>query len=210
MKKTIALIPLLMMLAGCDERALEFAKQTREILKERARLIDARIAKEQRAYSELAEAHVTAERDLLQQSLNNVRLAKSRSLTDEYLKNGRKPYRWWQDLDENREKEFAARAGMLKSELDQVAVALSNIEQLQVEKAQTTALDAALEALEKKRNLKEELDFLKNFATESKALYDQQVCGQALAKSKDASLSATEKAKWAAFAKDKGCEEAKK
>jgi len=77
---------------GCDDRAIEFARQTKALLTQRSDQLSRKIAAETEAYNQAATVAAETYRDLVDSSLRNERNERAASLAADYQE-GRKPTR---------------------------------------------------------------------------------------------------------------------
>ncbi len=85
---------LAMAAAGCDDRAIEFARQTKALLAQRSDQLARKIAGETEAYNQAAAVAGETYRDLIDSSLRNERNERAASLAADYQE-GRKPISLW-------------------------------------------------------------------------------------------------------------------
>lgn len=203
--KIVLLTPLLAILTGCDEKAIEFATRMQEILNERTKLIETKIAAEQRANRELGTVFAESSRQRARTELQNEQTERSEVLSADYLE-GRQPVSHWRkDIDEFRKLAGDSQATQLKAELDELAKYVSTLETLRIERDQIKAFQKVLATLKEKKSIAQELEFLKGFAKDTSTSFDKLVCDDAK-KKLAAATTPEQKKEWEAFRKDKGCD----
>ena len=163
-------------LTGCDDKAKKFAEQTKSLLDQRSEQLAAKIAAEKAAYKKSA-AHATEnQRALVDSTLRNERNERTDELAADYSE-GRKPVSLWRKhIAEYAKIDFTQNRDLLAADMQSETRYLQKFEDLKVEKEKVDALSKLLEALSKKRTLKEDSDALSGFSQDTKLRFDTKVC----------------------------------
>jgi hypothetical protein len=204
-RKSMILLPAVLLLSGCDERAREFASKMRDILCARTKYLQSRIDAEQTAYKNLADIFATAGRQTEAARLTNEMIERSTALSIDYSQSPQHAAFWSRDLQTYRKMFFDSQLAAVNAEIDQTASQLAALEALEIQQAQIDALDKLLATLAKKQSLADAVSQLKGFATDTSDSYDKVVCNDAQERLKNPSTSAADKATLQTLVKDKGC-----
>jgi hypothetical protein len=181
-------------LTACDEKALQFALRTAEILRQRSTELTRKIAAERKAYQDVSAIANQVQRDLIESSLNNERTSRSIALAADYDE-GRKPAsRWQTDLAEYAQTDYRLNRDLLAADLGAGAEYMQKLQALEIEQAKVDALAKLLAALAKKPSLADDLTAITAFAEDTKAEFDKKVC-EALGKDTSTAGQAAFKAK---------------
>jgi len=182
--------------SGCDDKALEFAKNTAVILQQRSDQLSTKITAETKAYNSAAATAAEVHRDLADSALRNERNSRTIALAADYDE-GRKPVsRWRSDVAEYGQIDYTTTRELLIADLDASSLFLQKLQALKIEQDKVDALAKLLEALANKPSLSQDVAALGSFAQDTKTEFDKKVCAE-LAKD----TSAAGKAAFAA----KGC-----
>jgi hypothetical protein len=185
--KLLLILPLFA-LCGCDERALDFAKKTKDILDQRSAQLAGKIAAEKKAYNKSAAQASENHRILIALSLQNDRNERSSTLAADYDE-GRKPISLWRkDLAEYATIDYETNRELLTAEMDAQSQYLQSYEDLKIEQDKVEALSKLLAALAKKPSLKSDISDLASFAQDTKEEFDKQVCKQLQSQMKDSTV----------------------
>lgn len=174
MKLTLFLV--LIALCGCDERALDFAKKTKNILDQRSTQLSNKIAAEKKAYDNSAAQASEDHRILAGLSLQNERNERSSTLAADYDEERKPVSLWRKDLAEYATIDYDVNRELLTAEMDASSRYLQSYEDLQIEQDKVEALSKLLAALAKKPSLKSDVSDLASFAQDTKDEFDKQVC----------------------------------
>ena len=172
-------------LCGCDERALDFAKKTKDILEQRSTQLANKIAAEKKAYNASAAQASEDHRTLVALSLSNERNERSTTLAADYA-DKRKPVSLWRkDLAEYATIDYDTNRQLLTAEMDAESRYLQSYEDLKIEQDKVEALSKLLDALAKKPSFKSDVSDLASFAKDTKDEFDKKVCTQLQSQIKD-------------------------
>jgi hypothetical protein len=172
-------------LCGCDERALDFAKKTRDILEQRSTQLANKIAAEKKAYNASAAQANEDHRTLVALSLSNERNERSTTLMADYM-DQRKPVSLWRkDLAEYATIDYDTNRELLTAEMDADSRYLQSYEDLKIEQDKVEALSKLLDVLAKKPSFKSGISDLASFAKDTKDEFDKKVCTQLQSQMKD-------------------------
>jgi hypothetical protein len=163
-------------LSACDEKAIEFARRTKQILDQRSQQLAAKIAAERAAYNASAAHAAEDHRALIDSSLRNARTERSGSLAADYDE-GRKPVsQWRRDLADYARIDYEANRGLVTDDLDADSRYVQIFAELTIEQDKVEALSKLLAALTKKPSLKDDVDALGSLAGDTKTAFDKLVC----------------------------------
>jgi hypothetical protein len=163
-------------LAGCDDQAKKFAEQTKALLDQRSEQLAAKIAAETAAYKKSAANATENQRALVDSTLRNERNERTDELAADYSE-GRKPVSLWRKhIAEYAKIDFTQNRDLLAADMQSETRYLRKFEDLKVEKEKVDGLAKLLDALSKKRTLKEDVDALSGFSQDTKLQFDIKVC----------------------------------
>jgi hypothetical protein len=181
-------------LSACDEKAIEFAKRTKQVLDQRSQQLAAKIAAEKAAYNASAAHAAEDHRALVDTSLRNARTERAGALAADYDE-GRKPVsQWRRDLADYARIDYDANRGLVTDDIDADSKYVQIFTELTIEQDKVDALSKLLAALTKKPSLKDDVDALGSFAGDTKTAFDKLVCADLKTK-KDATDDAGKAAK---------------
>ncbi|HXM42537.1 MAG TPA: hypothetical protein VN924_14885 [Bryobacteraceae bacterium] len=189
------------LLAGCDDTAIQFAKQTRALLDEYQKNINSQITEATKYYDGDVKIAKGAAASLLNDSLSVERTERATELAADYLED-RKPVSLYRThIRPYAQVEYDARKGSLESAVDAKLPYEQQLAKLEADKETIEALGKALQALEEKRTLKMEGEDLEKFVADTKKDFSQEVCKELSTQTGDAEKTA---------AKDLKCNDAAK
>jgi hypothetical protein len=169
---------LAMAAAGCDEKAIEFAKQTRALLHQRSDQLAKKIAAETTAYNQAAAVAAETYRDLIDSSLRNERNERAATLAADYHE-GRKPVSLWRThLAEYARIDYDANRELLTADMDASSRYLRQFEALKVEQDKVDALAKLLDALITQPTLQQNIASLQSFAQDTQTEFVKKICGE--------------------------------
>jgi hypothetical protein len=172
-----SLLAVCFVLAGCDQKAREFATRTKAVLDQRSEQLARKIQAETNAYNNAAAQAAEDHRALVESSLQNERNERADALAADYDE-GRKPVSLWRkDVSEYARIDYETNRGLLTVEMDASSRYLQNFADLKIEQDKVDALSKLLGALAKNPSLKDDIDALGAFASDSKTEFDKKVCG---------------------------------
>jgi hypothetical protein len=192
--RLVASLILSVLVAGCDEKARDFARRTAAILQQRSEQLSRKIAAETAAYNAAAVAATEAQRALADTTLANERNARTIALAADYDEDRKPVSRWQTDLAEYAQIDHRLTRDLLIADVDAGSLFLQKLQALKIEQDRVEALARLLEALAQKPTLTQDLEALAGFAEDTKTEFDQKVC-EALGKDKSAAGQAAFKAK---------------
>ncbi len=178
----------LLLLAGCDSTAIEFAKQTRALLNEYQKNINDQTADSMKYYHNDASIAASAAAQQLEGGLGIDRDERATELAADYLE-GRKPVSLYRtDIRTYAQLEYDTRKDKLEAAVDAALPYQQQLAKLEANKETIEAVGKALDALQQKRSLKTEAEDLKGFVTDTKTDFSLLVCADL--KTKKAALDA--------------------
>jgi hypothetical protein len=171
-----ALLPGLLLLGGCDEKAREFAAKTKAILDQRSVQLTKKIAAEVEAYSAYAALATEDHRSLVSDALANERSERATQLAADYIDGKRRISIWRNALSEYAQVDYDRNKDLLTTDLDASTLYMQRYEALAIEQHKVDALSKLLTALATKQNLKEEIDAVSGFASDTQKELDKKTC----------------------------------
>jgi hypothetical protein len=183
--------------AGCDEKALQMARDARTILEAYEKELELTGAAEERAHQEQARIQEQAEREQVLASLEQERVERSRALALDFLEGESTVARWQEPLRDYTRIDYEIHRGLLLRELDSQLQFLERIQALEVSRQQVAALKKAFGALAEAPKLQDQLAGLGRYAQETRGEFDKKVCAslaEQITKKETASLTITDEA----------------
>jgi len=165
-----------LIMAGCDEQAQLFAKQTKVILDQRSAQLSKNIAAEMKGYNDYAAKAADDQHNLMVAALGNERAERANALAADYQE-GRKPASLWrQDLAEYASVDYERTKQFLMTDIDAETNYLQRYQTLAIEQDKVDALAKLLDTMTKKQSLKDETGALVGFVEDTKQEFDKKVC----------------------------------
>lgn len=169
---------LAMTVVGCDDKAIEFARQTKALLTQRSDQLARKIAAETEAYNQAATVAAETYRDLIDSSLRNERNERAASLAADYQE-GRKPISLWHaHLSEYARIDYEANRELLTADTDASSRYLRQFEALKVEQDKVDALAKLLDALIARPTVQQNITSLETFARDTQTEFEKRVCAE--------------------------------
>jgi hypothetical protein len=176
-----------LLLAGCDEKAREFAAKTKAILDQRSAQISKKIEAETKAYKDYAALATEDSRSLVQDGLTNERSERAAQLTAEYFDKTKPVSLWRTHLSAYAQIDYEQNRQLLTTDLNASTLYLQRFEALKLDQDKVDALSKLLTALSKKPSLKDEFTALSGFVEDTKTEFDKKVCADLKSKTDAAS-----------------------
>jgi len=174
--KFLALVLGPFLLAGCDEKALQMAKDANALLTTYEKELEKKLLAEQNAYQLQAQVEANAQRRQAFANLEQERIGRSRVMALDFSEGKRKTTRWREPVREYATKDYEIQRGFLMEGMNEQMHFLSRIQTLEVNKQKISALKKAFGTLSEKPALTEQAQQLAAFAKESGAEFDKQLC----------------------------------
>ncbi len=164
------------LLTGCDERALQMAKEARSILDSYEKELERKLFAEQTAYRRQAQIESDAQRQQAGANLEQERIERSRTMALDFLEGKRNVSRWQEPVREYARKDYEIQRGFLLEEMNGQMQFLARVQALEVDKQKIAALKKAFGALAEKPTLVAQAQELAEFAKETDTEFDKQLC----------------------------------
>ncbi|MBL8232614.1 MAG: hypothetical protein JNL98_29215 [Bryobacterales bacterium] len=177
--RSTQLVPVLivaLLLTGCDEKAIEFAQNSRLILTEYQSKLEAQIRETEAYYREYAALQSDSDRLRRSTNLANARKELTDRLSNDYLEKKKLPARIREDLRPFAEQSQRENLAWLQGDVDRTRVYLDRLETLRMERDRIEAFSKLLGTLSAKRTLRDEVQDIGRFAQAAKADFDKEVC----------------------------------
>jgi hypothetical protein len=204
MKLLIGILPFCLLLTGCDERAEEFARQTDGLLNEYHKRIDEQIARATAYYQQAATISAAQAERVGLESLQAERNERATHLEADYREGRKPPSLYRSDLRNYAEEDFAHLKDALIADVDASAPYLSQLVTLESDQAVIDAFDKILKNLARPRSIRDEVNDIQQFVTDSKTEFDKLVCS-GIAKQLAANPPADKAATLKALQKSQNC-----
>jgi hypothetical protein len=188
-KATIILLPLTLIVASCDQKARDFAKNAKTILDDYAARIDRQIQTEAQYYQRDAVLEVKHQHENLQNSVKADRSELRSELAIELTAGSKSPLRTRSYLRDYAQSEYARRSAAYTGQVDATGQYLAKLQLLQADKDRVQALGKLLEALSRKLSLAAEMSAVTQAVSETKTDFDKLICDDIATKLKTAADS---------------------
>jgi hypothetical protein len=165
-----------LILAGCDQRAAEFAKKADELLTEYQKRIDAQIADATAYYQRAAAVSASETRRVTLESLEAERNERTTELEADYRENRKPASRYRTHLREYANEHFDRQKEWLASDLDASAPYLQQLVALESDKATIEAFSKMLKNLAQPRSAIDEIKDMEKFVAATKTEFNKLVC----------------------------------
>jgi hypothetical protein len=176
MKKLISLAPILMVLTGCDQQAIEFARKADDLLTAYQKRINEQMAESTKFYQRSATFEALRARRLILENLEAERNERSTALEAD-LRGGRRfasLYRTY--LRDYADGHYQKTVEWLSADTDAVAPYLQQLVALESDQAVIDAFGKSLKNLEKPRGLIAQANDVKDFVQGTKQEFDKLLC----------------------------------
>jgi len=176
MKKLISLAPILMVLTGCDQQAIEFARKADDLLTAYQKRINEQMAESTKFYQRSATFEALRARRLILENLEAERNERSTALEAD-LRGGRRfasLYRTY--LRDYADGHYQKTVEWLSADTDAVAPYLQQLVALESDQAVIDAFGKSLKNLEKPRGLIAQANDVKDFVQGTKQEFDMLLC----------------------------------
>ncbi len=178
MPKRTLLIPVILLLAGCDKSAIRFAKETKKLLQEYQKRVEAQISETEKYQGRHASLSASANWRRLNDTLDVERDERSTELAADYLE-GRKPASLYRSqLRAYAQLEYEQRRQSLAANVDGSFPYLERLAALDADKENIQALSKMLGSLAENQSFSKELKDLESLVTDTKTAFDKQVCAE--------------------------------
>lgn len=185
-RSTIILLPLILILTGCDQKARDFAKNAEAMLDEYAARIDGQIQAESKYYQRDAVLEVKHQHENLVNATKAERAEQGSELAAALTDESKSTLRIRSYLREYAQSEYTSRRDAYRGEIDATRPYLARLQELQANKDRIEALGKLLEGLSKKLSLADEVNSIKQTVSDSKTDYDKLICDDIATKLKSA------------------------
>ncbi len=185
-RSTIILLPLMLTLVSCDQKARDFAKNAKAMLDEYAARIDRQIQTESQYYQRDAVLEVKHQHENLLNSTKADRAERGSELAVEFNEGSKSALRIRSYLREYAQSEYASRRDTYTGEVDATRQYLANLQVLQADKDRIEALGKMLDGLSKKLSLTDEVSAIKQTVSDTKTDFDKLICDDIATKLKTA------------------------
>ena len=165
-----------LLLTGCDERALQMAKDARALLDSYEKELGKKLAAEQNAYRLQAQVEARAQREQAFANLEQERIERSRAMALDFLDGKRAVARWQEPVRDYARKDYEIQRGFLLEDMNGQMQFLARIQTLEVDKQKISALKQAFGALAEKPSLTAQAEQLASFAKETSSEFETQLC----------------------------------
>ena len=165
-----------LLLTGCDERALQMAKDARALLDSYEKELGKKLAAEQTAYQLQAQVEARAQREQAFANLEQERIERSRAMSLDFLDGKRAVARWQEPVRDYARKDYEIQRGFLLEDMNGQMQFLARIQTLEVDKQKISALKQAFGALAEKPSLTAQAEQLASFAKETSSEFETQLC----------------------------------
>ena len=165
-----------LLLTGCDERALQMAKDARALLDSYEKELAKKLAAEQNAYRLQAQVEARAQREQAFANLEQERIERSRAMALDFLDGKRAVARWQEPVRDYARKDYEIQRGFLLEDMNGQMQFLARIQTLEVDKQKISALKQAFGALAEKPSLTAQAEQLASFAKETSSEFETQLC----------------------------------
>lgn len=187
-------------LCGCDEKAIDFANKTRDMLAGYQKQLQRQIAEAEKHYLEYATLQADSTFTRRKFDLAAVRSGIGERLAFAYADKSKQPSHIREELSVYAEKEHEIDLAAHQGEVDRSRAYLEKIEELRIDKDKIEAFGKLLDGMAVKKPLQKDAEEIKKFVEATKGEFDSQVCkdleGQIKAlKDKGKDETAAEKAK---------------
>src|ERR1051326_172624 len=176
MKKLISLAPILMVLTGCDQQAIECARKADDLLTAYQKRINEQMAESTKFYQRSATFEALRARRLILENLEAERNERSTALEAD-LRGGRRfasLYRTY--LRDYADGHYQKTVEWLSADTDAVAPYLQQLVALESDQAVIDAFGKSLKNLEKPRGLIAQANDVKDFVQGTKQEFDKLLC----------------------------------
>ena len=174
--KLLALFLGSILLTGCDEKALQMAKEARVLLDSYEKELEKKLDAEQAAYRRQAQIQASAQREQAFANLEQERIERSRAMALDFLEGKRNTTRWREPVREYARRDYEIQREFLLEDMDGQMKFLARIQSLELDKQQISALKKAFGALAGKPTLTEQAQQLVSFAKDTNSEFTTQLC----------------------------------
>jgi Tfp pilus assembly protein FimV len=170
---TILLSAALILLAGCDDKARDFAKNAKVLLDEYSRRIDRQIQVESEYYQRNAVLQVRHQHE---NAANAARADRSERVVEQALRLNPDRTTIRSVLKDYAQSEYNSRRAAYLGETELTRQFLANIQALQADKERIAALGKLLDSLSAKRGTVEQIKAVQQAVGETKDDFDKLIC----------------------------------
>jgi hypothetical protein len=176
MKPITILLPLILLLTSCDQKAQDFAKAAKGMLDEYAARIDGQIQTESKYYQRDAVLEVRHQHQNLLNSTTAERSERGSGLAADLSEGNKSALRVRSYLREYAQSEYTSRRDAYTGEVDATRPFLAKLQALQADKDRIDALGKLLDGLSTKLSLTDDVALIKQTVGDTKTDFDKLIC----------------------------------
>lgn len=196
----------MLLLTGCDQKAIEFAQKSRLILAEYQTRLETQIRETEEYYRRYSALQVDSDRERRLVNLSNHRKELTDRLSIDYVELKKSPSRVREDLRVYAEQAQKENSAWLSADVARTRTYLERLEALRMERDRIEAFHKLLGVLSAKRTLQADGEEIGKFAQSAKVEFDALICADLKEKANKEADAAKKKALRQLFV-DRKCKE---